>query len=106
MDLKASRWYFVCFCPVLWKFIEVRQDVLVLDCNKLPFSIPCRIDEEIQRLQKRQRELLEEWKNSCNLTLKWIADTSARVQAQATTAEDLDHARAQRQEIEVGKICS
>lgn len=54
-------------------------------------------------MQKRQKELLEEWKNSCNLTLKWIADTSARVQAQATTAEDLDHARAQRQEIEVGK---
>lgn len=46
----------------------------------------------------------DEWKNSCNSTLKWIADTSARVDAQDTAAPDLDHARAQRQEIEVGKI--
>lgn len=61
----------------------------------------CRIDEEFLSLQKRQKDLLGEWKNSCNSTLKWIADTSARVQAQDTTAPDLDHARAQRQEIEV-----
>ena len=60
-----------------------------------------RIEEEIERLQKHQKELLEEWKNSCNTTLKWIADTFARMQAQDIKAEDLDHARAQRQELEV-----
>lgn len=54
-------------------------------------------------MQKRQKALLDEWKNSCNSTLKWIADSSARVQAQDKTAPDLDHARAQRQEIEVRK---
>lgn len=47
--------------------------------------------------------MLDEWKNSCNSTLKWIADSSARVQAQDHTAPDLDHARAQKQEIEVEK---
>ena len=52
--------------------------------------------------------MLDEWKNSCNSILKWIADSSARVQAQDKTAPDLDHARAQRQEIEVRKkdVCS
>ncbi|XP_068690393.1 utrophin-like [Montipora foliosa] len=59
-----------------------------------------RIEEEIERLQKHQKELLEEWKNSCNTTLKWIADTFARMQAQDIKAKDLDHARAQRQELE------
>ena len=62
-----------------------------------------RIEEEYLSLQQRQKDLLGEWKNSCNFTLKWISDTSARVQAQDTTAPDLDHARAQRQEIEVSK---
>ena len=66
--------------------------------------ISCRVEEEYLRAQKRQKDLSDEWRNSCNSTLKWIADTSARVDAQDTAAPDLDHARAQRQEIEVGKI--
>lgn len=60
-----------------------------------------RIEEAYLSLQNRQKDLLGEWKNSSNSTLKWISDTSARVQAQDTAAPDLDHARAQRQEIEV-----
>ena len=70
--------------------------------GKTTFFISRRIEEEYLRSQKRQKELLGEWKNCCNSTLKWIADTAARVQAQDTIASDLDHARAQRQEIEVG----
>ena len=73
--------------------------MLILLNNSI--CISHRIEEEYLNLQKRQKDLLGEWKNSCNSTLKWIADTSARVQAQDTTAPDLDHARAQRQEIEV-----
>ena len=66
-----------------------------------------RIEEAYRTVQKHQKALLDEWKNSCNSTLKWIADSSARVQAQDKTAPDLDHARAQRQEIEVRKqICN
>lgn len=62
-----------------------------------------RVEEAYKSVQKHQKALLDEWKNSCNSTLKWIADSSARVQAQDKTAPDLDHARAQRQEIEVRK---
>ena len=64
----------------------------------------CRIEEQFLNVQKRQEDLLDDWKNSCNSTHKWIADTSARVQAQDTIAPDLDHARAQRQEIEVSEL--
>lgn len=67
------------------------------------FIFLCRVEEAYKSVQKRQKALLDEWKNSCNSTLKWIADSSARVQAQDKTAQDLDHARAQRQEIEVRK---
>ena len=62
-----------------------------------------RVEEAYRSVQKGQKALLDEWKNSSNSTLKWIADSSARVQAQDKTAPDLDHARAQRQEIEVRK---
>ena len=63
-----------------------------------------RIENMHVGLQQRQKDLLGEWKNSCNSTLKWLSDTSARVEAQDVTAPDLDHARAQRQEIEVFKL--
>jgi len=62
-----------------------------------------RVEEAFRSVQMGQKALLDEWKNSCNSTLKWIADSSARVQAQDKTAPDLDQARAQRQEIEVRK---
>ena len=52
-------------------------------------------------LEQRQRDLLNQWKVTSDGTLKWIADTTARVQSQDTAAIDLDHARAQRQEVEV-----
>lgn len=77
-------------------FSSCHLTILLMIC-----LVPHRIEEEIQRLQKRQKELLEEWRNSCNTTLKWIADTSVRVQAQDIKTEDVDHARAQRQELEV-----
>ncbi|XP_067048762.1 dystrophin-like isoform X1 [Acropora muricata] len=83
--------------------IEKERESLKRRWNKLKSdanSREPRIEEEIQRLQKRQKELLEEWRNSCNTTLKWIADTSVRVQAQDIKTEDVDHARAQRQELE------
>ena len=60
-----------------------------------------RIEDKHLSLQQRQKDLLGQWKNSCNSTLKWLSDTSARMQAQDVTPPDLDHARAQRQEIEV-----
>ncbi|KAJ7339576.1 hypothetical protein OS493_005979 [Desmophyllum pertusum] len=78
------------------ELLKKRWDKVKNDAN----SRGPRIEEEYLNLQKRQKDLLGEWKNSCNSTLKWITDTSARVQAQDTTAPDLDHARAQRQEIE------
>jgi len=83
------------------ELLEKRWNKVKNDAN----SREPRIEEAYRTVQKGQKALLDEWKNSCNSTLKWIADSSARVQAQDHTAPDLDHARAQKQEIEVEKKC-